>query len=66
MEADSHCRVFESGQYSDLKIKCGVKEFLVHKAIVCTQSKVFQAAIGEGFEVRVVHFVRDWAYASNP
>ena len=65
VEADSRCRVFESGQYSDLKIKCGDKEFLVHKAIVCTQSKFLQAAIGEGFEVGVALIVKNWAYASN-
>lgn len=66
MEADSQCRIFESGQYSDLKIKNGDKEFPVHKAIVCTQSKFFRAAISEGFEVRVAHTVKNWAYAGNP
>lgn len=48
-----HCSILETGQYSDLTIRCGAKDFPVHKAIVCVQSKVLQAAIGEGFEVRV-------------
>ncbi|KAG8533073.1 uncharacterized protein KY384_001856 [Bacidia gigantensis] len=38
-------QAFDSGRYSDLKIRCCGEEFNVHKVIVCMQSPVLAAAI---------------------
>jgi hypothetical protein len=37
-------RVYESGEYSDFKIKCHGDVYLVHKAIVCPRYSFFEAA----------------------
>ncbi|KAL1999358.1 hypothetical protein VTN02DRAFT_4640 [Thermoascus thermophilus] len=37
-------QLLESGQYSDFTIICGDREFRVHQAIVCPQSKIFERA----------------------
>ena len=42
-----------SEKYSDLKFVCQRQEFKVHKAIVCTQSRVLAAACDGGFQVRL-------------
>ncbi|CAD6583217.1 MAG: hypothetical protein ASARMPRED_001263 [Alectoria sarmentosa] len=42
-------RAYQAGLYADLKITCGKSEFMVHKIIVCSQSKVFQAKCLNGF-----------------
>ncbi|KAF3922550.1 hypothetical protein ABW21_db0205608 [Orbilia brochopaga] len=42
--------LLESGKYSDLKITCGSKEWLVHKAIICTQSEYFAAICDSNFK----------------
>jgi hypothetical protein len=34
-----------SGDYSDMKITCGVDEYKVHKAVVCSRARFFAAAI---------------------
>ena len=41
----------ESGKYSDLTIICRGHEFHVHRAILCTASKFFQAACDGEFKV---------------
>ncbi|OAA38683.1 BTB/POZ domain protein [Beauveria brongniartii RCEF 3172] len=42
--------LLKSGQFSDLTLVCSDKEFNVHKAVVCAQSKVVAAAIREPFQ----------------
>ena len=42
--------LLDSGKYSDLTITTRTRSFKVHKAIVCTQSKVFAAMSDSGFE----------------
>ena len=44
-------RILDSGEYSDLRILCGDEKFLVHKVVVCSQSKVLAAAMKKGFKV---------------
>ncbi|WAO84987.1 BTB domain-containing protein [Fusarium falciforme] len=39
-----------SGEFSDLTIRCGDREFKTHRAIVCPQSPFFKAAVGGNFE----------------
>ena len=47
----------EPGEYSDLTILCGDKKFLVHKVVVCSESKVLAAAMKKGFKVtQGVHY----------
>lgn len=41
-------RVMDSGEYSDLTILCGDEKFLVHKVVVCSQSKVMQDVHSHG------------------
>ncbi|RMX80324.1 hypothetical protein D0869_07633 [Hortaea werneckii] len=36
--------LLDTGEYSDLTIKCGLRTFKVHKAIVCARSEYFAAA----------------------
>ena len=43
-----------SEKYSDLTIICGDRNFKVHRAVVCTQSKFFSLACDGGFQVGVV------------
>ncbi|KAM3477452.1 hypothetical protein MY8738_006426 [Beauveria namnaoensis] len=43
-------QLLESGQFSDLTLVCGDKQFNVHKAVVCAQSQVLAAAIREPFQ----------------
>jgi hypothetical protein len=45
-------RLFDSGEYSDLKLVCEGREFKVHKVVVCTQSPVLAAAVRGPFQVR--------------
>ncbi|KAI7200301.1 hypothetical protein KC316_g2264 [Hortaea werneckii] len=37
-------KLLNTGEYSDLIIKCGLRTFKVHKAIVCARSEYFAAA----------------------
>ncbi|KAF7945287.1 hypothetical protein EAE96_010065 [Botrytis aclada] len=43
-------QLYATGKYTDLIIKCQGKEFKVHRAIVCSQSKPLAAAIDHGFK----------------
>lgn len=36
--------VYDSSKYSDLVIRCGDREFKVHRAVVCPRSTFFAAA----------------------
>ncbi|KAE8374930.1 hypothetical protein BDV26DRAFT_295532 [Aspergillus bertholletiae] len=42
--------LLESGKYSDLTISCEGQNFEVHRAIVCSQSPFFKAAVRGGFK----------------
>ncbi|KAJ3497078.1 hypothetical protein NLG97_g2182 [Lecanicillium saksenae] len=42
--------VMLSGEYSDLMFSCHGEEFKVHRAVVCPQSSVIQAALTTGFK----------------
>ncbi len=44
-------RLLKSEKYSDLTLKCHERAFKVHRAVVCTRSSVFAAAIDGGFKV---------------
>lgn len=44
-------RLLETGKYSDMVIKTSVKEYNLHRAIVCTQSKPMAASFENGFKV---------------
>ena len=44
-------RLYTTGKYTDLVVKCQGKEFKVHRAIVCSQSKPLAAALDNGFKV---------------
>lgn len=44
--------MLDTGLYSDLTLRCGSKDFKVHKAVVCAQSEFFaNACKPEGFKV---------------
>ncbi|KAF7936871.1 hypothetical protein BELL_0012g00370 [Botrytis elliptica] len=43
-------QLYTTGKYTDLIIKCQGKEFKVHRAIICSQSKPLAAAIDHGFK----------------
>ncbi|KAJ5991369.1 hypothetical protein N7522_011576 [Penicillium canescens] len=42
--------LLDSGKYSDLMISCEGRNFKVHRAIVCSQSSFFDAAVKGGFK----------------
>lgn len=44
-------KLLEDGSYSDFTIRCGDREWKVHKAIVCSQSDIFDTAINGKFRV---------------
>ncbi|KAM0139911.1 hypothetical protein ACHAP3_002972 [Botrytis cinerea] len=43
-------QLYTTGKYTDLVVKCQGKEFKVHRAIVCSQSKPLAAALDNGFK----------------
>ncbi|KAK6347327.1 hypothetical protein TWF696_007397 [Orbilia brochopaga] len=47
---DKLSTLLQSGRYSDLKIRCGSKEWLVHRAIICPQSEYFTAICDSNFK----------------
>ncbi|KAI7103774.1 hypothetical protein KC340_g7823 [Hortaea werneckii] len=44
----SEGQLLDTGEYSDLTIKCGLRTFKVHKAIVCARSDYFAVACKPG------------------
>lgn len=46
-------KLFNSSEDSDLIIRCGGKQWDVHRHIVCPRSKYFDRACAGGFEVRL-------------
>lgn len=44
--------LLDSGEFSDLTVKCGDETFAVHRMILLPASKVFAAACSGGFKVR--------------
>lgn len=40
--------LYESGEYSDLTVKCGLRSFKVHKSVLCPRSKYFATACRKG------------------
>lgn len=45
-----------SDKFSDMTIRCDGREFKAHRAIVCTQSRFFDAAFSHTFQVCRYHF----------
>jgi hypothetical protein len=43
--------LFLDGKYSDLTISCQGVDFRLHRAIVCSQSQYFDAAVNGNFKV---------------
>ena len=43
--------LFNSSDYSDLTIRCEEREWKVHRAIICPQSKFFAVACNGDFKV---------------
>lgn len=44
-------KLFDNHTYSDLTVKCGDREWLVHEAIVCTRSEWFANNLEHGTTV---------------
>lgn len=45
--------LFLSDKFADMTIRCGEREFKVHRAIVCSQSSFFDRAMSGNFLVRL-------------
>ncbi|KAF2770711.1 hypothetical protein EJ03DRAFT_373569 [Teratosphaeria nubilosa] len=43
-------KLWKTGDYSDLTIRCGSREWKVHKAVLCTQCEFFEAACNGRFK----------------
>jgi len=56
-------KLFESGKYSDFKIKSKTKTYNVHKAVVCPRVDVFKRKAGNWtFDVsKVPHLLVEYA-----
>ena len=50
----SNLKFLDSGKYSDLTLRCGEKEWHVHRVYLCGRSKFFAAACDGGFLVSYV------------
>ncbi|KAK5165451.1 uncharacterized protein LTR77_008980 [Saxophila tyrrhenica] len=68
-------KLFSLGQFSDLKIRCGAREWAVHKAILCPRSEYFDRIVNSGFKKShenlielhdenpdIVHLTLEWLY----
>jgi hypothetical protein len=53
-------RLLDEGKYADMTISCPGREFKGHRAIICSQSPYFDAALKGGFRVSGV---LDWVVA---
>lgn len=47
----SNAKLLQTGKYSDLTVKCGAKEWQLHRFIVCEGTKFFAAACDGPFLV---------------
>lgn len=45
-------QLYRAGEFSDLLLRCGGREFHIHKAIVCPRSRFFARACAGEFSVR--------------
>jgi hypothetical protein len=52
--------LLSEGKYADMTISCRGRDFKGHRAIICSQSPFFDAALRGGFQVSEV---MDWAVA---
>lgn len=43
--------LLEDGKYADMTISCQEHDFKCHRAIICSQSPFFDAALIDGFKV---------------
>lgn len=43
--------LFNNKRFSDAVVKCGDREWLVHKSVVCTRSTWFDKALNSGMQV---------------
>lgn len=50
-------KLLNDGIYSDFTIRCGGREWHVHKAIVCPQSETFDAAVNGRFKVCICRLI---------
>ncbi|KAF2195401.1 hypothetical protein K469DRAFT_681720 [Zopfia rhizophila CBS 207.26] len=48
-------RLWSTGEWSDLTVVAGTKEFKVHRSVLCPRSKFFEAACRPGFTVFNLH-----------
>lgn len=49
----TYIRYFLSGDFSDLTVKCQDDTYKVHKVVLASQSRFFEAAVSNGFQVNV-------------
>ncbi|CAF9907283.1 hypothetical protein IMSHALPRED_005490 [Imshaugia aleurites] len=50
-------RLFNSGDYFDLTVKCVDHEWKVHRAVLCPRSKFFTNACKDGFQEGISHVI---------
>jgi len=49
----SNATLLETGRYSDLTVRCGGKNYLLHRAIVCPRFEFLTIACDGRFKVRL-------------
>ena len=62
----SNYKLLQTGKYSDLVIKCGAKEWNVHRSIVCEGSNFFAAACDGPFMVSCFRYSRSASVGTYP
>ena len=48
--SSSNWALLQSGQYSDLTVKCEAREWKVHRLVICPRSGFFENACKNDFE----------------
>lgn len=65
----ANLRLFQSGDFADLVVKCQDREWKVHRAIVCQHSRYFERMCKSGFRVRSSRYqderYTDWASSES-
>ncbi len=57
----SNAKLLQTGKYSDLTVRCGAREWQLHRSIVCEGSKFFAVAcdgpflVGEALATLALH-----------